>query len=227
MRVLIVDNTIDPDSWGSPDLARSCARVPGVTISVRRAPQEDLPRDLRGFDRVVLSGSKTSCFEEAPWVTRLEALVREAMSEKKPLLGVCYGHQTIARMLGGKAVLGRSARPEVGWTGLSKIAPSRLTEGLPDRFHSFSRHFEEVSSLPKGLKHTLRSERCENQAFEMEGAPVFGIQFHPERSLEEAEKTLAERRKLGEPKELLGYGKGPELFDPAVGDTIFRNFLSL
>jgi GMP synthase-like glutamine amidotransferase len=224
MRILIVDNNIDPDSWGARDLARSCA-VAGATVHVRRAPHEDLPASARGFDRVVLSGSKTSCLEEAPWITRLEAFVREVLSERRPLLGVCYGHQLIARLQGGRGAVGRAANPEVGWTRIEKTAPSPLTEGLPDAFHSFSRHFEEVTALPRGLRRLLRSEWCANQAFEMEGAPAWGIQFHPERTLAEGEATLVQRKRLGEPKTLLGFGQGPKLYSAAVAERIFGNFL--
>ena len=52
MRVLIVDNNVMPESWGARDLAGYAARG-GATVTVRRAPQSDLPRDWSGFDHAL------------------------------------------------------------------------------------------------------------------------------------------------------------------------------
>ncbi|MBC7691862.1 MAG: type 1 glutamine amidotransferase [Methylotenera sp.] len=226
MNVLIIDNNMDETSWGSPDLRRYATALQGATVTVRRGPHQDLPSNLRKFDRVIVSGSRASCMELSPWAADVDMLIREAITTAKPLLGVCYGHQALNRVVGGVDILRRGETAEFGWTKIEKVASAPLLEGLPNTFYSFSAHFEEVGSLPAGMKHLARSLDCEVQACQYENLPIYGIQFHPERDLVQAAITFAERKKTGTPKVLLHSKDGPKLYDPKIGELIFRNFLS-
>lgn len=229
MQILIIDNTIDPDSWGSSELC-TMARLaaPGATIRVRRAPHDDLPAGPQPFDRIIVSGSKTLVDEEAPWISKLDEFIRRTVDAGKPYLGVCYGHQALSRALGGKKHVRRAPRGEFGWVEIENQAPeSRLLRGLPRAFHTFEWHNDEVCELPRGMRALARSELCPIQACELEGKPVFGVQFHPERDLEGGERSLARRRKENPKLEILNVGKGARLFDAAVGQKIFGNFLAL
>lgn len=227
MRVLIIDNTIDPDSWGSKELARYAKLAPGATFYVRRAPHDDLPASPEGFDRIIVSGSKTSALEDAPWIERLLEFIRRSVELRKPYLGVCYGHQSLVRALGGKDLVRLSVEAEFGWTRIEQVADSPLTRGVKKEFYSFSSHFDEVSSLPKGFRHLARSKDCEIQACQVDHLPVFGIQFHPEKNLIEAKNTLKKRREIGTPKRLLHPNESEKLYQPELGETLFRNFFQL
>ncbi len=228
MRILVIDNNIDPACWGAADLRRLCCESSaGATVEVRRAPQGDLPGDFARYDRVVISGSMTSAMADAPWIAGLHEAIRGLVDRGKPVLGVCYGHQAIARALGGVGSVRRGEKAEFGWTRIEQVGSSPLLAKLPERFYSFSAHFEEVASLPPGASSLARSEWCAIQAFGIEGKPVFGIQFHPEKDLEDASRTFQSCRKKGAPKELLRPKEGPRLYDPKVGQTIFGNFLGL
>ncbi len=227
MKILIVDNNIDPKCWGASDLTRFAAQVAGATVVVRRAPHDDLPKSIDRYDRIVVSGSMTSALDEAPWISNLDSLIKQALDRKKPLLGVCYGHQRLAAVLGGKQILRKSATPEFGWTRIELTAPSALFKGIDEVFHSSSSHFDEVKQTPPGTKLLASSEGCEVQAYEVVGAPVFGIQFHPEKTLTEGNESIESRRKKGEPKVLLNPDSGHKLFDAKVGQTLFGNFFTL
>ena len=133
----------------------------------------------------------------------------------------------LVRAIGGKEMVRRSAEAEFGWTEIETLKTSELTQGLPGRFFSFSSHFDEVCQLPSGFRHLARSKDCEIQACQLEQRPVFGIQFHPEKNLAEAETVFRERKVLGTPKRLLQEKNGPKLFDSNLGETIFRNFIGL
>ena len=233
MNVLIVDNTLDRDSWGSGDLVRSINWTGGVTTHVRRAPHEDLPKlqNLGRYDRIVMSGSRTAATDEAPWISALDDLIRHALNHGIPILGVCYGHQALARVLGSnntKKNVRRSATPEIGWTEIIQTQHASkfdLLSGLPKHFHSFSVHYDEVCEVPRGSTLLARSDRCAIQAFAVDDRPAFGVQFHPERGLEAGERTLAlsAGKKLDFP--LLNPGKGHQLYSPEVAQVIFRNYL--
>jgi GMP synthase (glutamine-hydrolysing) len=230
MRVLIIDNTIDRNCWGSQELVRFGKLMPGATVHVRRAPEGDLPVSPAPYDRIIVSGSKTSCLDSSPWVLTLLEFTRRAIDLGKPYLGVCYGHQSLVRALSGIDHVRKGAEPEFGWSKIEILqdvkTQSPLLAGLPREFHTFSSHFEEVSHLPAGMIRLAKSAACEIQACQLEGRPVFGIQFHPEKNLAEAEASLAERKKIGKPRNLLLPDKSKQLYDAAIGDTLFRNFLN-
>ena len=228
MKILLIDNNIDPVYWGSGELRELAAKVPGATVWVRRAPQEDLPADPRAFDRIVISGSRTSAMDSSPWVLKLHGFLKRALNERKPLLGVCYGHQALVRVIGGDQLMRTAEKPEVGWTEIETLEKGHLLAGLSDKFFTFSSHFQEVSDLPKGLKCTSRSERCPIQSFEMEGSPVYGIQFHPERNVERSEISMKENCAQGHShtKVLLRPKDGNKLYDPKIAEIIFGNFFS-
>jgi GMP synthase (glutamine-hydrolysing) len=234
MNILLLDNTLDQDSWGSAELVRSIHQSAQGTTWVRRAPHEDLPAlaSLGRFDRIILSGSRTAATDTAPWISKLDELIRTCLDRGIPILGVCYGHQAIARVLGGandgSRNVRRSATPEIGWTEIRRIrgrAGRDLLDGLPEVFHSFSVHYDEVSPLPPGSTLLARSDRCAIQAYALDDKPAFGVQFHPEREIEAGERALqaSAKKKLDFP--LLNPGSGKHLYSPQVAKAIFGNFL--
>ena len=228
MKILIIDNTMDRDSWGSSDLCALTQKAAKDAVTVvRRAPHEDLPKSPRGYDRIVLSGSRMSAMEDAPWTSKLHEFIRDSLRERIPMLGVCYGHQVIVRVLGSSKLMRRAEEAEYGWTKIEVLDSSSLLKDFPREFHSFSAHFEEVSDLPGGMKRLARSEACGIQACELEGHPVFGIQFHPERGLAAAEKSFSERRKNGTPKKLLRPKDGKKLYDKKIGEILNKNFMGI
>lgn len=227
MRVLIIDNNIDQDAWGSSDLCRFARLASGASVFVRRAPQGDLPKSPTGFDRVIVSGSKTSALEDAPWINQLFEFIKKTIAHQIPFLGVCYGHQALVRALGSKEHLRKADSAEFGWTQIQVQEQSPLMKGLPNQFFSFSAHFEEVHLLPRGMKRLASSEACQIQACQLENRPVYGIQFHPEKSIQEADKILLERKKKKIPKILLHPNESQKLYDPKIGDILFKNFFEV
>lgn len=223
MKVLIIDNTMDPGSWGSEPIRRFVRAIPSATLLVRRAPHEDLPPSPRAFDRIIASGSRTSAIERNPWVERLDAFIRETVEAGVPFFGICYGHQSLARALGGEACVSNGTAPEFGWGRIRMLSSSPLFQGLPEEFHSFQTHSDEVTKLPAGMRQLATSDGCAIQACEVVGKPAYGVQFHPEKSLEDAERSI----QLDIPKHrtIMHAKKGRELFDPSVGEKIFMNFL--
>jgi GMP synthase (glutamine-hydrolysing) len=227
MKILVIDNNIDLNCWGSQDICKWVTQTSSQnTVYVRRGPQGDLPPSPVRYDRIVVSGSKSSAFEEKPWVDALIDFMRKAMQARIPLLGICFGHQILARAVAGDLTcLNKSKVPEFGWTEIQLQGESSLTAGLPKTFYSFSAHFEEVKAAPLGTRVLAQSKNCKIQAFEVEGIPAYGVQFHPEKPLEEGARILQHRQKVGRPKNLFLDRRDQTLYNPKVGETLFKNFL--
>jgi len=95
-----------------------------------------------------------------------------------PILGVCYGQQVMARLLGGEVA--SSGRREYGAAELEVVAPCALFAGLPSRQRVWMSHGDEVIRLPQGFRRVAATEAAPLAAMAWEERKLFGIQFHPE-----------------------------------------------
>ena len=235
LKILVIDNNRDETSWGAGNLVHWVVKhaPEGSTVLVRRAPHQDLPSMQTHFDALVISGSSTSCLSEnEPWIKPYDAFVTEHIQKSTPILGVCYGHQTIARCLsrmkGQEAKLGKAVQAEHGWGEVTLVDESRLFEGMTGSFYTYHSHYEEVSEVPPGVTVFAESQRCKIQGFEVIGKPIFGVQFHPEYNIDYGEQILKEKKaKKVNPDWLLNAGKGSQLYNENVGKTIFGNFFRI
>ena len=225
MKILVIDNAIDLGFWGGSDFRRYARLIPEATWFVRRAPEADLPADPSDFDRIIVSGSRTSILDQAHWIDQLSGFLKRAIENSQPVLGVCYGHQLIARAYGGMESVGRSKTPEFGWTEIVQTEKNELFDGLPDRFYSFSSHFDEVQRLPSGFVPFAKSDRCGIQAYRLKDKPTYGIQFHPEKDLQSAERIFVEMDKHDKKPPLFHRKESRKLYRPEVAEVILRNFL--
>ncbi len=154
---------------------------------------DDLPKTLHRYSHIVLTGGSGRLDEEDESYLHLRHLIREAVKEGVPLLGICFGHQAIAAALGGSEYVNRFRRPTTGWVKIERIGRSRLLNNLPHTFYSFEHHFNDVNKLPEGFIQTATSLRNPIEAFEHTHLPIFGVQFHPEISQRRSKHILREQ----------------------------------
>jgi GMP synthase (glutamine-hydrolysing) len=96
-----------------------------------------------------------------------------------PILGICYGVQLMAYMLGGKVARGQ--KREYGKGTLLVTDPfSALFADLPDTLQVWNSHGDKLIAPPEGFKATATSDNSEFAAIEDRDRKFFGLQFHPE-----------------------------------------------
>ena len=96
-----------------------------------------------------------------------------------PILGICAGHQFMARHFGGNAA--PSKTPEFGRVTLEIIdTNSLLFSSIPTSSIVWESHHDEVTLLPPEFKHVAKSTNCSIQAMQHVNKPYYGLQFHPE-----------------------------------------------
>ena len=141
--------------------------------------EHPLPDDLAPYSHLLISGSELSAAERYPTDDGLLRTIRGFVDASKPVLGICYGHQMVARALLGDAACRRAAVPEFGWKRLRNLQPNPLFDGLDDvvTIHS---HYDEVTGLDDRFEVLASTDDCTVQAFQVRGLPVWGVQFHPE-----------------------------------------------
>jgi GMP synthase (glutamine-hydrolysing) len=101
-----------------------------------------------------------------------------------PTLGICYGHQLIASLLGGK-IAKNPQGIEFGKKQIqTKISTFPLFKGISLPFRGFMAHFDIITQLPDCLENFASTNKTEICAIQFkqneEYVPIFGIQFHPE-----------------------------------------------
>ena len=139
------------------------ARRDPVAIVLTGGPESTLAPDALGIDPAVLASGV-------------------------PILGICYGMQLIARDLGGTLVA--STHREFGAAALHIVAPSALTDGVPDRTRAWMSHGDTVAEPPPGFATLASTARCAVAAIGDPERRIYGVQFHPEVVHTEAGKRV-------------------------------------
>jgi GMP synthase (glutamine-hydrolysing) len=130
---------------------------------------------------VVLSGGPASVYDDAT-PKAPDAVFKLGV----PVLGICYGMQTMAAQLGGQVENSRVR--EFGYAEVRARGHSRLLEGIQDRINGekhglldvWMSHGDKVTALPPGFKVIASNEATPIAAMADEGRKFYGVQFHPE-----------------------------------------------
>ena len=151
-------------------------------VNVAMSPGIDAER-LERADAVIIGGSGShSVVNDDPFTELLIDDVKRIRDRRQPLFGTCWGHQFIARALGGEVVTDLK-RAEVGVVTVTST-PASVDDPLfcemPERYTALMGHHDHVRVLPPGATQLAFTEVCPNQAFVMDGLPIYGTQYHAE-----------------------------------------------
>lgn len=182
--------------------------------------------DISPFSHFIISGSETSALDDYPWTAAVEELVRKWVGEKKPVLGICYGHQFLVRVLAGNSCVRRAEPPEFGWANVN-LSPCALF-GEMKQLTVMVSHYDEVFNLPEE-KFTVFAEtvHCGVHTFQYRNLPVWGVQFHLEYGPKEA-KFIFQQVRMSDPaaeKWFIGTLPGPGELEGC--QQVFDNFLAM
>jgi GMP synthase-like glutamine amidotransferase len=166
LRVLILQH----EEPTPPGLVEEWLLEHGAAIETFRIDLEDRVIDPTGYDLIVSLGSEFAAFDDhLAFVSREAGLMRAALDADVPILGLCFGGQMLARVLG--AEVRRSQESEIGWLPVRSKDPDLVPEGP-----WFQWHFD-VFGAPPGADVIAESDLCP-QAFVW--GRSLGLQFHPE-----------------------------------------------
>jgi GMP synthase-like glutamine amidotransferase len=177
------------------------AADPSATFSVWDVEEGVYPSDsdVDTVDGFIITGSKSSAYADKEWIRNLERLVQELHAKRKKMVGICFGHQVIARALGGTV-----AKSDKGWgVGVNVYNVSELPVQGDDEIRGggsgflklVASHQDQVTVLPPGARTLVSNDHCENAGFVI-GEHVLTLQGHPEFSAEYSEAIMAFRHDM-------------------------------
>jgi len=148
-------------------------------------PSGEIP-DSYQFDGFVVTGSWASVYWDREWIGRLKTWVGGAIEAGLPGLGVCYGHQLLADVLGGSVT--SMGEYEIGYREVEQDGENRLLDGVAETFTVFTTHSDRVTEAPPGATVFAKNEYGIH-GFRKEH--IFAVQFHPEYDITTARTVTA------------------------------------
>ncbi len=176
-QILILD-------FGSQYTQLIARRVRELNVYCEIHPYNKVPQLSPTLKGIILSGSPCSVRDaQAP------SLDLSNWHGKIPILGVCYGAQLMAQQGGGQVEA--SAHREYGRAQLSLLEESNpLLKDLSPQSQVWMSHGDTITNIPANYRLLASTESVKVAAYQIEGVPTFGIQFHPEVTHSLEGKTL-------------------------------------
>jgi GMP synthase (glutamine-hydrolysing) len=158
------------------------AEASGMHIGGTRLFNDEQLPSVRELDWLVIMGGPMNVYEESvfPWLRAEKRLIRQAVEQRKIVLGICLGAQLIADALGAR--VRSNGQKEIGWYPVfktdSETGQAAVLSAIPDGLEVLHWHGD-TFDLPEGAVRLGRSAACKNQGFVLVER-VVGLQFHLE-----------------------------------------------
>ena len=137
-------------------------------------PYNKFPKEDPSVIGVILSGSPFSVYDKEAFKIDLDEI-----RGKYPILGMCYGAQFMSYTLGGNVE--PAGTREYGRANLASFDKENpLFKGFEEHSQVWMSHGDTITKLPEGFKVIASTDKVVNAAYQAEGEPLWGVQFHPE-----------------------------------------------
>ena len=160
--------------FGSQTTQLICRRVRELDTFCEILPYNKFPHDDPSVIGVILSGSPYSVYDPEAFKVDLSAI-----RGRYPILGICYGAQFMAQHYGGKVEPAGSR--EYGRAKLASFEKENpLFEGFVENSQVWMSHGDTITAIPEGFHTIASTDKVLHAAYQADGEPLWGVQFHPE-----------------------------------------------
>lgn len=147
------------------------ATSPDFTFARYRIRDGVFPDSVTSCDGWMVTGSDHSVYEELPWMLKAEQFLRDSIAAHHPIVGICFGHQLVAKALGGRVI-----KSEKGW-GIGLQTYELTSCGSPITLSAY--HQDQVVEAPQNARVLGGSDFCPHAILAYENLALT-FQAHPE-----------------------------------------------
>ncbi|WP_024955665.1 glutamine amidotransferase [Sulfurospirillum arcachonense] len=172
----ILNKLGDFDQWIIDTIANKNLDI--CVIDIQNNDNLPTPENCLG---IIITGSAAMATDELPWSIQIEKWIPTIMKNEVPLLGICYGHQLLAKSMNGVVDYHPNGM-EIGTTDITlnqHAKTDQLFHNLPNNFQVHTIHSQTVLTLPKNATLLASNKHDQHHAFKI-GKNAWGVQFHPE-----------------------------------------------
>jgi GMP synthase-like glutamine amidotransferase len=174
-----------------PDMFEALLEGRGIRFECFDLPADEFPPSLDQCEGWITTGSRSSVYDNEPWILRFARLTETAALERKRMVGICFGAQMIAHSLGG--AVSRSPRGwGVGVKQVEIVTPEDWMVPPAPNYRVINSHADQIEVIPSGGRVLGGNDHCPISALRV--GSLLGIQGHPE-FLPEYARALMEHRR--------------------------------
>ena len=171
--------------------------IPGLRVTRFDIQALNFPADARSCDAWITTGSRASVYDDAGWIHEAETFINRVADSERPFVGICFGHQVLARTLGAEV-----KRAPGGWgAGVLPMSVVRSEEWMMPASSTVRlqyMHADQVTKPPAGATLLGEAPHCPVAMFQ-HGPRLLGIEAHPEFPAAYARALIEDRRaRIGE-----------------------------
>ena len=191
-----VRSSLQPDFGNYASMFETLFQQSGDSLELRFYLVIDgqFPQHIDECDVYVCSGSKWGVNDDDLWIRQLEDFIRALYVGSKGLVGICFGHQLIAKALGGEV-----EKSPLGWgVGIAHanvLAKQSWMQPKQDNIALVVCHQDQVCKLPLGAQVLMSNDFCPYSMFQVD-AHFLGLQGHPEFSTQYSAVLMEQRRDI-------------------------------
>ena len=143
--------------------------LPEASFSSIHIAGNEAPPSPENVDGIIISGSEKGVYDDTPWMQPLRENLQLMRSAGVAMFGICFGHQIIADVFGGKAI-----KSDKGF-----VTGSRQFNDRGDNVNAYLAHQDQVVEVPPGADVIATAAHCPVAALSYD-FPALSVQFHPE-----------------------------------------------
>lgn len=171
-----------PETGDYPDLFETLLAGRGLTFRRYAVLFDQFPADVHACEGWLITGSRFAAYDDLPWIHRLASFIRDCFAARVPMVGICFGHQLMARAMGGK---------------VEKFAGGWCIGATDYDFHGHRMtlnawHQDQVTMRPPGAELIATTPGCINAGLRY-GDSMLSIQPHPEFSADFVRRLIEVR----------------------------------
>ena len=159
---------------------------------------DEVKKKLLKYDGLIWGGSSLNIYNNTPEIKRQIEFMRECQKKVKNILAICWGMQVAVTAAGGEVK--KAKKPHIGIANQISINNTGLNHSLyKDKINNFNSpafNFDEVVKLPPNCDCLASNKTNEVQSlfFEVNGAKIYGLQYHPEITYEKMVRLIEFRK---------------------------------